>query len=219
MYEFEEFYHCGTWDTPENFFNSTLKSKNPLLIVDLDFMSATGGDPFQIIKEIRDFREVETTVVVASRSKEHAFDAIKHQCADYFLKPFHELGLRKFVLRYLRKQVSRPQKLFLQTRSEFQIIDPLEILFLQADNNTTDIYMITGEKLTAFKTLKSFENRLPDNFLRIHQSYIINTTLIRRINFRNSEVVIKFQKNTQRIPFSRSYKSTVKSLQTELVNR
>jgi DNA-binding LytR/AlgR family response regulator len=64
-----------------------------------------------------------------------------------------------------------------------------DICYLQADNNSTDIHLNNGEMVTAFKTLKHFEGALLFPFVRIHNSYIVNS-YISRIH-RNAVCYIK----------------------------
>nr|WP_262897541.1 LytTR family DNA-binding domain-containing protein [Mariniflexile gromovii] len=77
-----------------------------------------------------------------------------------------------------------------------------EILYLKADNNTTDFYMSDGTKISAYKTLKVFEDLLPKTFLRIHKSYIINRNCISRIHYGKSMCILN---NEHKIPFTKTF--------------
>ena len=87
---------------------------------------------------------------------------------------------------------------------------------MQADNNTTDFILVDGIKISAGKTLKSFEKSLPKNFIRIHQSFILNRTYVSRINYGKN--ICSLKNNSQEIPFSKSYKTTIDELQILLSN-
>ena len=74
----------------------------------------------------------------------------------------------------------RKQSLIICVKSygDYRYIDSNDVLYLEADNNSTDIHLNNGEMITAFKTLKHFENTLPNSqFLRIHNSYMININI------------------------------------------
>ena len=71
----------------------------------------------------------------------------------------------------------------LKSYKDFQYLKTDEILFLKADNNTTDFYMSDGKVINAYKTLKTFEDILPNNFYRIHKSFIINKACITSKNY------------------------------------
>jgi DNA-binding LytR/AlgR family response regulator len=91
---------------------------------------------------------------------------------------------------------------------DYRYIDSNDILYFEADNNSTDIHLNNGEMVTAFKTLKHFETVLPTaQFLRIHNSYIINIAQVSRIHTGNTVCYIK--NSATKLPFSKSYKENV----------
>ena len=106
--------------------------------------------------------------------------------------------------------VQPPQSLIICIKSygDYRYIDSEDILYFEADNNSTDIHLNNGEMITAFKTLKHFETVLPESqFLRIHNSYIINVNQVSRIHTGNTVCYIK--NSTTKLPFSKSYKDNV----------
>ena len=91
---------------------------------------------------------------------------------------------------------------------DYRYIESEDVLYFEADNNSTDIHLNNGEMITAFKTLKHFETVLPSHqFLRIHNSYIINVNQVSRIHTGNTVCYIK--NSTTKLPFSKSYKENV----------
>lgn len=106
--------------------------------------------------------------------------------------------------------IQQPQSLTICIKSygDYRYIDSEDILYFEADNNSTDIHLNNGEMITAFKTLKHFETVLPESqFLRIHNSYIINVNQVSRIHTGNTVCYIK--NSTTKLPFSKSYKDNV----------
>jgi len=96
----------------------------------------------------------------------------------------------------------------IKSYGDYRYIDANDILYFEADNNSTDIHLNNGEMITAFKTLKHFETVLPQSqFLRIHNSYIINVNQVSRIHTGNTVCYIK--NSTTKLPFSKSYKENV----------
>jgi len=75
--------------------------------------------------------------------------------------------------------------------------------------------MKDGSIISAFKTLKSFEEKLPKNFIRVHQSYIINSVYVTRINYGKSICSLRCGEE-QELPFSKTYKDKVDSLKNML---
>jgi hypothetical protein len=107
------------------------------------------------------------------------------------------------------------QIICVKSYGDYKFIDLSQILYLKADNNSTDITLKSGEIITAFKTLKYFVELLPENFHRIHNSYIVNMHQISRIHLGNFSIYLKESK--LQIPFSKSYKEKVEELITLIV--
>jgi DNA-binding LytR/AlgR family response regulator len=107
-------------------------------------------------------------------------------------------------------ELPKQQSLIICVKSygDYRYIDSEDVLYFEADNNSTDIHLNNGEMITAFKTLKHFETVLPPTqFLRIHNSYIINVNQVSRIHTGNTVCYIK--NSTTKLPFSKSYKENV----------
>jgi DNA-binding LytR/AlgR family response regulator len=107
-------------------------------------------------------------------------------------------------------EIPKQQSLIICVKSygDYRYIDSEDVLYFEADNNSTDIHLNNGEMITAFKTLKHFETVLPPTqFLRIHNSYIINVNQVSRIHTGNTVCYIK--NSTTKLPFSKSYKENV----------
>lgn len=102
----------------------------------------------------------------------------------------------------------------IKSYGDYRFLELDDLAYLQADNNSTDITLKNGEQITAFKTLKYFEENLPSNFYRIHNSYIVNKNYISRIHTGNSLCYIKNLKN--QIPFSKSYKENIDQILAQL---
>ncbi|MGM8362298.1 LytR/AlgR family response regulator transcription factor [Flavobacterium sp. ARAG 55.4] len=109
-----------------------------------------------------------------------------------------------------------PLILCVKSYGDYRYIDTRDIAYFQADNNSTDIHLTNGEIVTAFKTLKLFEGVLPYPFVRIHNSYIVNSNCISRIHTGNASCYIK--NTTIKLPFSKSYKSNIDLIISEISN-
>ncbi len=189
--------------------NSILKYLPEIVFINLNDRS---GDYFNMITELYQYMRDIPVLIGISRSKNHAYDALKHNFFDYWLMPYNEHEIRKTLLR-LKKKMPREtvsQTICLKSYKDFQYLKTDEILYLKADNNATDFIMKDGRTISAYKTLKTFEDSLPENFVRIHQSYILNVNYVSRINYGKSICALK-SGNTQ-LPFSKSYKLNIDSL-------
>lgn len=109
-----------------------------------------------------------------------------------------------------QRNPEQPLMLCVKSYGDYRFIPADQICYLQADNNSTDIHLQNGEMITAFKTLKHFESILDLPFVRIHNSYIVNSNFVTRIHLGTSVCYVKH--NIQKIPFSKSYKESVERI-------
>jgi two-component system LytT family response regulator len=71
-------------------------------------------------------------------------------------------------------------KITIPQQDGFEVLRISEILYCQADDNYTKIFLNQGQKLVS-KTLKYFEDSLSDQgFVRIHKSFLVNVSTIVR---------------------------------------
>ncbi len=105
---------------------------------------------------------------------------------------------------------NKPLIICVKSYGDYRYIQATDICYLQADNNSTDIHLNSGEMITAFKTLKHFEGVLNYPFVRIHNSYIVNIDFVSRIHTGNAVCHIK--DSTTKLPFSKSYKENIDTI-------
>ena len=208
--------HLGTDCDPDAALNSILKLKPQVVFVNLCERPA---ESFGMVRELYQYTSQLPYFIGMSKTRDHAYDAIKLQFFDYWILPYNELEIRKTLNklnRYLPAEPAAPV-ICLQSYKDFQYLGADEILYLQADNNTTDFILRDGSRVSAFKTLKTFEEQLPENFIRIHQSYILNRNYVSRINFGKNRCSLRHAQ--VEIPFSRGYRQNVDALRAELAGR
>ncbi|MBD0849174.1 LytR/AlgR family response regulator transcription factor [Maribacter arenosus] len=197
--------------------NSILKFTPDVVFVNLN---ENASEYFQMVMELHQYIKNLPIFIGIAKTKEYAYQAIKNGFFDYWLKPYNEFDIRKSLLR-LKKympepaQVNlRPETICLKSYRDFQYLNTRDILYLKADNNTTEFVMKDGSIVHAYKTLKTFEDQLPQGFIRIHQSYIVNTNYISGISYGKSVCTLNLR-NLQ-LPFSKSYKTNVDDVKDHL---
>jgi two-component system, LytTR family, response regulator len=130
----------------------------------------------------------------------YAIKAIRYSALDYLVKPIEIEDLKAAVNKAEEKRnrsYPNPQiellveqliskknnftRIAIPTLEGLQFIKVEDIIYLEASVNYT--YIFTGEKkkYIVSRTLKDFEDMLPDEiFLRIHNSYIINKNFVEK---------------------------------------
>jgi two-component system LytT family response regulator len=139
-------------------------------------------------------------VVFTTAYDKFAIDAIKYSAVYYLLKPLNLPELKNAIEKvtenlmhnydYLRLQEllfnmkaqgSQKPKIAVKNNDAIEYLSIDEIIRCEADNNYTKIYLSGGKKIIVSKTLKEFELVLEQyNFLRIHQSHLINKEHLKR---------------------------------------
>lgn len=213
MEDYHDFNCIGVSSEYNHALNFILKETPNLVFIDID---DTFEKPFDLVNELNLlFGDYFPVFIAISSSKEKAYEAIKNGFFDFILNPLSELEVRKTILKFQKRNPSVINKnICLKSYKDYQYLNTDEILFLKADNNTTDFYMSDGNIISAFKTLKTFEEVLPENFLRIHKSYIINKNFVSRIQY--GKFICTIKKNSYDIPFTKTYIDNIEIMKKAL---
>ncbi len=169
---------------------------------------------YNIMSELTKYMTYLPDFVIITKTIDFAIEGIRHSVLDYILKPLTKSQLIKTLHRFEKDYEEMDSTLCFKSYGDYRFVNIDEVLYLKADNNTTDFIMSNGNRVEAFKTLKHFQNLLPDHFVRIHNSYIINTKYVSRIHFGKAKCSIKNTKDM--IPFSKSYKNNVEEIKDTL---
>jgi len=214
--EYGEFNCCALAHNSIEGLNSILKFSPDIVFINLN---ENASSYFQMTMELHQYGTCIPVFIGISNSKNYAYQAIKNNFFDYWLLPYNEFDIRKSILR-LKKTMPLEDvsnTLCLKSYRDFQYLNTDDILYLKADNNATEFVMKDGTINNAFKTLKTFESQMPNNFIRIHQSYMVNTNYISRISYGKALCTLKYR-NVQ-LPFSKSYKVNIDNLKKVLTKK
>lgn len=159
--------------------------KPQVVFCDINMPGMTGLEMIEGLVH-RDF-----CLIFLTAYSEHGINAVKAGAIDYLLKPLllSELqgAIKKVVQHYEQKggtvapAANNDKNLVLINHSKgFTLIDYKDIIWLEASDNYTNLFLNNGKKIVASKTLKEFEAILPTNvFFRIHRSSLINIDFIK----------------------------------------
>jgi len=182
--------------------------KPELVFLDINLIDGSGFDFLEQTENLS-FKTIFITAY-----EEYALKALKIGAIDYILKPVDveelQVALKKVTkLSFaeqkqqlnLAKQVwtNDESKLILSLHDSFQVIDLRELLFCESDKGYTTFYCSDNKKYVVSKTIKEFEERLfKNNFIRPHQSFIVNLDYINKYD--KSGII--HLKNGKKIPVS-----------------
>ena len=111
------------------------------------------------------------------------------------------------------KEVPSQDKLIIREKDKFVLLDYADIQYLYSFEKGTALHC-SGETHYTKLSLKEVHTQLPDQFARIHRSYIVNTQHVSAIKHHKSGSYHLFLKDLPRIriPVSRKHVPTLKKL-------
>lgn len=160
-------------------------------------------------------------VIITSAYEEYALESFDLAVCDYLLKPFRLDRFLKAVNRALELFQLKSQNLGIADiktipKNEAQIslkvdkkhilIKTEEIQFLESLGNYVKVWKDHDFLLTP-RTLASFEEQLPSDFIRIHKSFILNKKYVDYLE--GNTIMLK---NGQEVPIGKNFKGIIKQL-------
>ena len=131
-------------------------------------------------------------VVFTTAYSEYAVEGFRVNAVDYLLKPFGFQEFQRAAQRLLeRNMVVSPlpfpkeeaDTLFLKTDNRIVNVNISDIRYIEAMSEYLKVWLDSQPKpVIPLLSMKKIEERLPNNFMRIHRSYIINLTKIQEVN-------------------------------------
>ncbi|MDQ3050286.1 MAG: LytTR family DNA-binding domain-containing protein [Bacteroidota bacterium] len=158
------------------------------------------------------FPERKFGVIFVSASVEFGIQAVKAGVLDYVLKPIAITELKSAVSKvraYLDMQNyqdypanQKITKIALSHSNGFSIEEIENITRLQADDNYTRVFTVSGKQYLISRPLKDFERALPPGiFIRTHKSFMINIQHLK--DFKNEDGGIAILKDGVKVPVSK----------------
>jgi DNA-binding LytR/AlgR family response regulator len=152
-------------------------------------------------------------VIITTAYPEYAIEGFELSVIDYLLKPFSLERFLQAVLKVQGKTIVQNEKVifkegdsskFIFVKSDKKLIklNLDEINHIEAYGNYIKIF--TDKMILTPQTLSNFLEKLPDNFLRIHKSFIINFDKLKFID--GNQIVLI---NQIKLPIGKSYRKVV----------
>jgi two-component system, LytTR family, response regulator len=194
---------------------------NPSIIfLDIQMPGKTG---FDLLKSLV---SPNFEVIFVTAYHEYAIQAIRFSAIDYLLKPININDLINAVNRAIlnlekKDQTDRLENLIrsLSNKSHLRIavtgnketvfVNPETILYCKANNNYTTLFLQNNDKVLSSKPIFEYEELLGGlGFIRCHQSFLVNTALVKRWTKTDGDRLIMI--NEDEVPISRNSKEKVK---------
>ena len=171
--------------------------RNESIKPDVAFLdiSLPDGLVFQLLNQIR---PIKFDVIFVTAYQEYAIKACEYSSIGYVLKPIDPDMLKEALARIRpneKEDADKRLEIFNNyynnpnafTKMSISALDGIyfvnirDIVRFEAEDNYTHIFLQTGERITASKTIKSYEDLLaPFNFYRVHKRHVINLNYMRK---------------------------------------
>ena len=137
--------------------------------------------------------EAPPLVVFTTAYSEYAVEGFKVSAVDYLLKPF---GLQEFMraANRIKERLEgagsaeahvggEDDSIFLKTDYRIVKVSISDIRYVESMSEYLKVWLEGQPKpIITLLSMKKMAERLPDNFMRIHRSYIVNLTKIQEVN-------------------------------------
>lgn len=193
--------------------------KNMVDAVFLD-IEMPGMNGFEFLEK---FEKRKFAVIITSAYHNYALPAIKAQCLDFLPKPTDEKAVKEclekikkfktdhFFIDYFEEALfskmgskENNKKITINTDGKVMFLLPDDIIYCESDGNYSTIFLENGKKIVLSLKLKQLEEKLTDDFFRIHNSYVINLNKVQEYIKNDAYVILT---NQAKIPVSRQKKS------------
>lgn len=169
-----------------------------LIFLDIQMPELTGINFMKIVGN-------KLKYILTTAYAEYALEGYEHNVVDYLLKPISFDRFQKSALkaqeRFAVNRDSNDSYFFVKSSGQQHRINFNEILYIESIKDYVNIN--TGnQEYIVLDTLKSLENQLPENFARVHKSFILNLEKIEKIDVKNV-----FLNSGKEIPIGETYKS------------
>ncbi len=164
------------------------KLQPELVLLDIQMQDGTG---FDLIKH---YETIPFKIIFITSFDQYALQAFQLSALDYLLKPIEPELLINAVHKAITVDVSHTikqqveiqlatlqtkQRIALPTLEGLEIFNLDDIMYCESDSNYTMFYLKNNSKFMVSRTIKEYEDILPEKqFVRIHKSYIINLLFV-----------------------------------------
>ncbi len=191
------------------------REKPQLIFLDIELKDGIGFDMLDEL-EYSGYKLILTTAY-----NDYAIKAFKYSAIDYLLKPINPSELKDAVDRAVTSihtdkkhqemisvlksnLLNKEPKLVLKTTEEHHVVNLQKIIYLEADGSYTR-FVTTEKNILVSRNIKFYQEILDANFIRCHQSFLVNSKYITSVTTDGFIVLA----NSAKLPVSVRKKSEV----------
>ncbi|MEL6559329.1 MAG: LytTR family DNA-binding domain-containing protein [Bacteroidota bacterium] len=198
----------ATFQNPVKALDHLKTEKVDLIFLDIQMPLLTGID---FLKSTSDL----PGVIFTTAFRNYAIESYELDVIDYLLKPISFTRLFKAVNKFKSQRnlpVSTPSQdqftaavndhIYVNANKKFVKVLFNDILYIESMKDYIKIHTVSNQVVTKDK-LSAFEEKLPDHFIRLHRSFLVNMREITAFTAMDVEI------GKKEIPIGNSYKQYV----------
>ncbi|MBQ4837150.1 MULTISPECIES: LytR/AlgR family response regulator transcription factor [Pseudoalteromonas] len=201
--------HLGQFFTLSEAEDYLADNEVDLLLLDLNLQGQNG---FSLLQN--QLAKAFHTIVISAYA-DKAIEAFEFGVLDFIAKPLEEHRLAKALAKLTDNTLRSHygcRYLSVKKRAAIELIEVANIAWLKADGHYSEIHLINGEEVYLHsKSIEKIQLLLPEQFERIHRSYVVNINQLARIQVESGgRYFAQLRDNTQ-LPIGRTKYLSIKS--------
>lgn len=205
-----------------------------IVFLDIQMNDGTGFDLLEKLAEING--KVNTHIVFVTAYEHYAIKAFRFSALDFLLKPVGPDELEKVIskirnvlekdndyshidllLENIRKKADNFKRIALSNSDGIHLLDINDIIRCESDDNYTKFFIKKGKPILISKTLKEYEELLSEyDFVRIHQSHLINLAYVKSYIKKENGFVLMH--NDEQLPVSQRKREMLQDILSKKIN-
>lgn len=183
-------------------FKAILLHHPGLLFLDIQL---PGKDSLWLLDQLKDIIQLPYIIfTTAYDAPEYLLKAIKFAAVDYLLKPVDIISLSQAIKKVKDRMAEKPaQEIHVPKSPELHtfgfrafnstlVVKPDDILYVKADGNYSEMFLLSGNCETIFERLGEIESKLADTtIIRAGKSHLINKKYIYKIEHKKRICILQ----------------------------
>lgn len=193
----------GSFENPLDALSFLKSNPVDLMFLDIQMPEIKGTDFVELLAQLK------PQVVFTTAYSEYALKGFELNVMDYLLKPITFNRFLSAVEKFPKPAPANKahiEPIIIKSGYDLHKVSPQDILYIESYSEYVHYHLENGKKIMAHQSLNKLLSSLPDAFLRVHRSYIVNGQKVSGLKGR--ELLI----NSLTIPISNSYYDEVKSI-------
>lgn len=186
------------FDDPLKAFHFLQEHEVDLLFLDIEMPGLNG---MQLMTTLADHS---TQVIFTTAYSEYAAESYDKNALDYLLKP---ISFERFLIAINKYQAigqkvhfkQTEQSFYIKTNGGFRKLAYKSIGYIKSVKDYVMVYTAT-ERFMVYHSLKKLEQVLPDDFKRVHHSYMVSLSNIEQVKHHHCHIF------GEKIPISKKYR-------------